>query len=197
VIDLLIKQLSKKEIFTVIESGRKIMPPLNNNNNNPNSNPFNTLLLAKQDNDSNNNNNQNSSNPPTLTTTTANPSVLVTGPEQRCFASKQYAQNLLQNLNTIRKDSRFCDVDIIVGGKDSDSPEQIIHAHKFILSASSAYFEAMFRPDLRANFDEGKQKAVTLHSISPDIVKSLIDFIYSGRIEITQVSVKLFFCNPL
>ena len=100
------------------------------------------------------------------------------GQENRGFFSTEYAQKLLFNLNSLRQNLRFCDVDIIIG-------DTLIHAHRAVLSASSAYFEAMFRPEL--GLSEGKQKSVTLHSIRPDILKILIDFIYTGQIEIKQV----------
>lgn len=90
-------------------------------------------------------------------------------------------QKLLQNLHLLRIDSRFCDVEIIAG-------KSVINAHRVVLSASSPYFEAMFRPEL--GLCEGKQKTVTLHSISPAILKALIDFIYTNKVEITQTNVQ-------
>lgn len=98
--------------------------------------------------------------------------------DRRVFSNQQYAQKLLFNLNKLREDSSFCDVEIIAGNT-------ILNAHRAILSASSAYFEAMFRPEL--GLSERTQKSVTLHSIAPDILRMLIDFIYTGRMEITQV----------
>ena len=96
------------------------------------------------------------------------------------FSCPHYAQKMLLNLNALRLDSRFCDVEIKVGDATS------VHAHRAVLSASSAYFEAMFRPEL--GLSEGKQKTVTLHSIRADILELLVEFIYTGQIEIEQVS---------
>lgn len=98
--------------------------------------------------------------------------------ERRSFTSVQYSQKLLINLNKLRSDSRFCDVDIIAG-------ETVFNAHRAVLSASSPYFEAMFRPEL--GLSEGNQKSVKLYSISPEILQMLIDFIYTGKVEINQV----------
>lgn len=106
------------------------------------------------------------------------PSQLQTASERRMYAHSLYSQKLLINLNKLRENSSFCDVDIIAGSI-------VLSAHRAVLSASSAYFEAMFRPEL--GLSERTQKSVTLHSISPEILKMLIDFIYTGRIEITQV----------
>jgi BTB/POZ domain len=144
------------------------MPPLNSNSD------FNANNLKAQEQDNANNNSVSSNFQANLNPTLANQEA------HKFFISKKYGENLLTSLTKILRDSRFCDVDIICADK-------IIHAHRFILSASSAYFEAMFRPE--QNFDETDRKSVTLHSISPEIVVALIEFIYSGKIEINQVRV--------
>lgn len=101
---------------------------------------------------------------------------------KKSFLNEIYAQKLLLNLNALRQDCRFCDVEIIAGGR-------VFNAHRIILSASSAYFEAMFRPDL--GLCEGKQKSVVLHSIDANILKALIEFIYTGQIIIEQHNVQV------
>lgn len=95
------------------------------------------------------------------------------------YCNGQYPFKVLTNLNQLRSQSRFCDVDIVAGGA-------IYAAHRVILSAASAYFEAMFRPELGLN--EVNQKTVVLHTIDGEILNILLDFIYTGRCEITQVS---------
>lgn len=95
------------------------------------------------------------------------------------YCNAQYPFKVLANLNQLREQSRFCDVEIIAG-------EATVNAHRAVLSAASAYFEAMFRPELGLN--EVKQKSVVLHTIDGDILHILLDFIYTGRCEITQVN---------
>lgn len=104
--------------------------------------------------------------------------------EKRLFSNQNYSQHLLFNLNKLREDESFCDVEIIAG-------DTVLKAHRAVLSASSAYFEAMFRPEL--GLSERTQKSVTLHSIAPEILKMLIDFIYAGQMEITQVGLLICF----
>ncbi|CAD7085877.1 unnamed protein product [Hermetia illucens] len=111
----------------------------------------------------------------------SNAMMSTTTTERRPYTSSQYAQKVLTNLCQLRQDSRFCDVEIIAG-------EVTLSAHRAVLSASSEYFEAMFRPEL--GLSEGKQKSVILHSIDPEILKILLDFIYTGRIHITQINVQ-------
>lgn len=95
--------------------------------------------------------------------------------------NEPYAQKLLHNLHELRADERFCDVEIVAGG-------QRIHAHRIVLSASSRYFEAMFRPTL--GLAEGQQRTVVLHSIGTETLRALIDFVYTGRIAIEQQNVQ-------
>nr|XP_022915944.1 actin-binding protein IPP [Onthophagus taurus]XP_022915945.1 actin-binding protein IPP [Onthophagus taurus] len=90
-----------------------------------------------------------------------------------------YPLKVLDNLNALRQNSRFCDVEIIAG-------EKIIKAHKAVLAASSNYFQAMFTGGLC----EKDQNSVELHAISPNTLESLIDFIYSGKVCISQNNVQ-------
>lgn len=90
------------------------------------------------------------------------------------FVNEKFANKVLFNLNTLREQGRFCDVEIIAGN-------QKYQAHKSVLSASSCYFGAMFEFGL-----EGKQKSIVLHTINPDIFKLIIEFIYTGSVHIHQ-----------
>ncbi|XP_011191149.1 actin-binding protein IPP isoform X1 [Zeugodacus cucurbitae] len=107
------------------------------------------------------------------------------GAQQRatlpCYSNAQFPFKVLANLNQLRTESRFCDVEIVAGGIT-------FNAHRAVLSAASAYFEAMFRPELGLN--EVNQKSVVLHTIDGEILSILLDFIYTGRCEITQSNVQ-------
>ncbi|XP_037959722.1 actin-binding protein IPP [Teleopsis dalmanni] len=97
------------------------------------------------------------------------------------YCNANYPFKVLNNLNQLREQSRFCDVEIVAGGVT-------FNAHRAVLSAASAYFEAMFRPELGLN--EVKQKSVILHTIDGEILSILLEFIYTGRCEITQTNVQ-------
>lgn len=98
--------------------------------------------------------------------------------------SRNYYSSFFSNLKKLRCDERFCDVELIAGG---DEQTNVIKAHRIVLSSSSSYFEAMFGNDV---FNENKDKVVKLHSIDHQILRALVDFIYTGKIEIDQINVQ-------
>lgn len=100
------------------------------------------------------------------------------------YCSSQYPHKLLKNLNQLRAQRQFCDVQIVAGGGTATYP-----AHRFVLSAASAYFEAMFRPEL--GLTEVYQKTIILHTIDADILGILLDFIYTGQCDINRVNVSI------
>jgi len=98
------------------------------------------------------------------------------------YAVGHYPPKLLHNLNAQRRENKFSDVGLVVG-------DRIIRAHRSVLAAGSAYFNAMFTVGLV----EEQQELVEIHSISPHILSQLVDFIYSGNIDITQDNVQELF----
>lgn len=106
---------------------------------------------------------------------------LTSNNERRPYISTQYPNKVLKNLNLLRENSQFCDVEIIAGNVR-------FSAHRAVLSAASEYFEAMFRPDF--GLCENKQKSVIIHTIDAEILNNLLDFIYTGKIDISQSNVQ-------
>ncbi|XP_043282923.1 actin-binding protein IPP-like isoform X2 [Venturia canescens] len=98
------------------------------------------------------------------------------------YAVGHYAPKVLRNLNAQRLKNQFSDVGIVAG-------DSIIRAHRSVLAASSAYFNAMFTGGLV----EEQQELVEIHSVSPNILSILIDFIYTGNVDITQDNVQELF----
>lgn len=94
----------------------------------------------------------------------------------------QYAPKILRNLQAQRLKNQFTDVCLVAG-------DCVIRAHKLVLAAGSAYFNAMFTSGLV----EGQQDSVEIHSVSSKILSMLVDFIYTGKIDITQDNVQELF----
>ncbi|XP_054272226.1 actin-binding protein IPP-like [Macrosteles quadrilineatus] len=97
----------------------------------------------------------------------------------KVYSNRYFPVKVLQNLNNLRQNSRFCDVSIVAGGN-------VMKVHRAILSASSPYFQAMFSNGLV----EEQKETIELHSIPPHILNLLVDFIYTGEITINQDNVQ-------
>ncbi|CAG5116999.1 unnamed protein product [Candidula unifasciata] len=85
---------------------------------------------------------------------------------------------LCGGLSTLKASSEHTDTVLVVG--DTSFP-----CHRTILAAMSTYFRAMFSSGMRESHD----KTVTLKGISPTHFERVLDFFYTGDIEITYESV--------
>ena len=83
---------------------------------------------------------------------------------------------LLDGLNTLRQEGTFCDVTIVVDGRE-------FQVHKAVLSAASPYFKAMFT----CNLAESTLAKVPLNGLEPSIIEQLLDYIYSSEVVISKV----------
>ncbi|EDO34507.1 predicted protein, partial [Nematostella vectensis] len=86
---------------------------------------------------------------------------------------------LLKSLNDQRQSKILCDVVLLVENEE-------FSAHKGILAANSHYFMAMFTTDMI----EKEQERVILKKLKPSVVKEILDFLYTGRIEIDNKNVR-------
>ncbi|XP_026495082.1 actin-binding protein IPP-like [Vanessa tameamea] len=97
----------------------------------------------------------------------------------RPYKCCEYASKVSINLNHFRRDGRFCDIDLISG-------KTKVKAHRVVLAASCEYFDAMFNVGL----EESQKGRVVLPSVPPGILPMIIDFIYTGEIEIDKATVQ-------
>ncbi|KAL3268082.1 hypothetical protein HHI36_007209 [Cryptolaemus montrouzieri] len=98
------------------------------------------------------------------------------------YFQPKFISNVLNNLNVLRLSGKFCDVEII-------TENRIFKVHRAVLAASSPYFHAMFTGELC----EKDQDSVELHGIPSYIFEILLNFIYSGNINMTQQNVQELF----
>lgn len=101
------------------------------------------------------------------------------GDGERPYICRDYSNKMSSTLNHFRKEGRFCDIDLISGNIK-------VKAHRVVLAASCAYFNAMFSTGL----EESQKKTITLQSVPPDILPIIIDFIYTGEIIIDKSTVQ-------
>ena len=103
-------------------------------------------------------------------------------PEKSTWFSKQ-RQTILHTMNSFRKTRTFCDVVLLV-------EDRRLAAHTVVLAASSPYFETGFTSDLTPE-QERHELEVKLTEFDPslDRIEELLNFVYTGEIEMTDTNV--------
>nr|BAC86148.1 unnamed protein product [Homo sapiens] len=86
---------------------------------------------------------------------------------------------MLDGLQRLRSQPKLADVTLLVGGRE-------LPCHRGLLALSSPYFHAMFAGD----FAESFSARVELRDVEPAVVGQLVDFVYTGRLTITQGNVE-------
>ena len=95
------------------------------------------------------------------------------------FYLPSHAQDVLDGLQRLRSQPKLVDVTLLVGGRE-------LPCHRGLLALSSPYFHAMFAGD----FAESCSARVELRDVEPAVVAQLVDFVYTGRLTVTQANVE-------
>ncbi|XP_028656226.1 kelch repeat and BTB domain-containing protein 3 [Erpetoichthys calabaricus] len=98
------------------------------------------------------------------------------------LVAEDHGQHVLNVLQNFREENIFFDFYIRVKG-------EMIPCHRCVLAACSDFFRAMFEVNMRER-DDG---SVTLSNLSPKAVKAFLDFAYTGKTEINEENVEMFF----
>jgi len=105
-------------------------------------------------------------------------SLIESNPTKKQIQIDDFQLELNHNLIKFRAENLFTDIFIYVEGVE-------FPCHKVILCAASSYFKAMFSCDLK----ESRLGKVYIDNISSWTMKHLLDFIYTGKIEINYENV--------
>ena len=103
--------------------------------------------------------------------------------------TSHYCSDMMRTMNEFRDANILCDVTICVGGKT-------FTAHRTVLAAASPYFKAHFSSTLNGGVSAGsgssenESKPVILTDIEADCMSNLLDYIYTGDIELNQENIK-------
>ena len=92
----------------------------------------------------------------------------------------KFKENILRSLNAMRQENCLCNVVLRVNGTINFS------AHRCVLSASSSYFQALFADD----FLEKTTGVVKLDEIGATAMEKVLEFIYTGEVEIDVVNAR-------
>ncbi|KAF4788795.1 Gigaxonin [Turdus rufiventris] len=93
----------------------------------------------------------------------------------------QHPARLLRALSSFREETRFCDAHLVLEGEE-------IPVQKNILAAASPYI----RTKLNYNppKDDGSTYKIELEGISVDIMKEILDYIFSGQIRLNEETIQ-------
>ena len=101
------------------------------------------------------------------------------------YVEENHFQNSCDQIGELWRLRSLCDVHLIVEDGDG-KPTVSIAAHRVVLAANVPYFKAMFTSGLQ----ESNQTEVTLKNVDEAGLKSIVSFIYSGKLEITEGNVQ-------
>ncbi len=105
---------------------------------------------------------------------------IVNEADRFCLSSRpDLLTNSFEALNELRKSDTFCDVTLVAEGKETK-------AHRVVLAATSAYFNAMFR----TNMAEKDMEKVTMQGMNHEALEDLVDFLYGGVLNLTTTNVQ-------
>ncbi len=95
------------------------------------------------------------------------------------YSNPSHASKALEGLRALQKSGNFTDVTLVAGDAE-------VSAHKSVLAACSPYFYAMF-----TGFEESRRDRVTLSQIDPDALATLVDYVYTGQVDVTEENVQM------
>ncbi|XP_071824910.1 kelch-like protein 18 [Apostichopus japonicus] len=100
-------------------------------------------------------------------------------PEHVTFVQENVFAAGFASMQEIRRMGKLCDVTLKVG-------DQKLSAHKIVLAACIPYFKVMFTKDMK----ESKQGEITMNGIEPSALEAMVNFAYSGELDVTTDNVQ-------
>lgn len=114
------------------------------------------------------------------------------------YKNRGHTERAFQTLNLFRKNGQLCDIILVAGPSPEERAESEvaevgegerveITAHRSVLAACCPYFCAMFTGEMT----ETRQTRVYIQGINARALATLVDYIYSAEIHITEDNVQL------
>ena len=91
-----------------------------------------------------------------------------------------FCVELVKRLNMLRRQDHLCDVTLMT--KD----DKELKAHRNVLSAASPFFFKLLQSDMKEN----REGIVRFEEISSAVMEEVLEFIYTGSVEVTQENVE-------
>ena len=110
------------------------------------------------------------------------------GSKKTTISANHASREFLHKLNELRWSKSL--IDVAVTGDNNNGEEEVkeIVAHKLLLCGCSPYFNTLFGShwEKRSSVSEDSVEKVHVGGVSSDSLRSLIDFMYHGEIEISE-----------
>lgn len=106
-------------------------------------------------------------------------------PKSYIFREEQHFQNTHDSVGELWRQRSLCDVNLLVEDRHGELKVSI-PAHKIILAATVPYFRAMFMSAMQ----ESSEEEVRLKDVDEIGLKAIVGFVYSGKLEITELNVQ-------
>ena len=90
------------------------------------------------------------------------------------FRNDGHAKDGFTIMNELRKQNTLCDVTLVAEGTE-------FPVHKLVVASCSPYFKAMFNGAM----SESNSDRVNLEGVQSDALRQLVEYIYTGEIEVS------------
>ena len=91
-----------------------------------------------------------------------------------------FCVELMKRLNIQRKQDYLCDITLVT------NDDREFKAHRNVLSAASPFFCKLLESDMKEN----REGIVRFEEISGTVMEDVLEFIYTGTVEVTQENAK-------
>ena len=91
----------------------------------------------------------------------------------------QHRQELIERLDTLRRNESFCDVTVAVKGKE-------FKAHKPVLAAVSPFFLSLLESDMRESNEQLIR--IEFEEATAAVMEDVLKYIYTGNVSVTEES---------
>ena len=97
--------------------------------------------------------------------------------EPMSLEPSQHRQELVDRLDILRTNERFCDVTIVTKGKE-------LKAHKAVLAATSPFFLTLLTSDMK----ESKEQLIKieLEEATAAVMEDVLKYVYTGNVLVTE-----------
>lgn len=101
------------------------------------------------------------------------------------YSNHDHSMKCREQMVLFWRKSQFCDINLVIVNVHG-TPTACVAAHKVVLASAIPFFAMMFAVKMK----EDESKELSLHGYESTAVKALVEYAYTGKLEISESSVK-------